>query len=738
MKTALSKPSLVLPKGKEPALEGPFLRELGLTPSELLRVKEVLGRDPNVLEAALFGVMWSEHCSYKSSRVHLKKLPTKGKQVLQGPGENAGVVDIGHGLCAVFKIESHNHPSAVEPFQGAATGVGGILRDIFTMGARPVLLMDALRFGDPKDAQVRYLLDGVVAGIGGYGNCMGVPTVGGETQFHTAYQGNPLVNALCLGLARHEDIVLARASGEGNPVFLVGGKTGRDGIHGATFASVELDDDDADSRPRVQVGDPFMEKLLLEATLEALKTGACVGVQDLGAAGITCSTSETAARGGVGMVVDLEKCPLRENGMSPLELCLSESQERMLFVIKKGKEKSVQAIWDKWGLDHAQIGVITKGKDLVMKVRGKEIARVKADLLTEDAPVYKRPMTPRNLPKAGKLPPAPDFGKTLKELLKRPVFQTVRGILGTYDHQVQTNTILAGHCDASVIRVKGTPMALACTTDGNGRWCQTDPREGTRWIMMEAAANLAAVGAEPLAITNNLNFASPERPEVMWDFKECAEGMSEVCKALGTPVTGGNVSFYNERGALGAIFPTPVIGMLGKLAKVEHLTRQDAAKAGDHLYLIGGWGESLGGSDYLEHLTGAIAGPLRAVDVKNAKSHFSNLRKLVQKSAANACHDIAEGGILLAALEMAWWADLGLDLHLPAKGRWDVLLLDEQPGRFLLAVSADHQKAFNQLAKDLGIKTQEAGKFTAKKILAVHQGKQALLTGKMPEQASIF
>ncbi len=739
---------LMLPTAPEPKLEGQVLKDLALTQEEMDRVRQLLRREPNLLEAALFGVMWSEHCSYKSSRVFLKTLPTTGKNILQGPGENAGVVDIGHGLAAVFKIESHNHPSAVEPYQGAATGVGGILRDIFTMGARPVALMDALRFGNPKDAHVRYLLDGVVAGIGGYGNCMGVPTVGGEVQFHTCYQGNPLVNALCLGIARHEDIVLARAKGEGNPVFLVGGKTGRDGIHGATFASEELTEESQKRRPSVQVGDPFTEKLLLEATLEALGTGACVAVQDLGAAGVTCSTSETAARGGVGMVVDLEKCPLRESGMTPLELCLSESQERMLFVVQKGREAEVMRIFKKWGLDAARIGHISKGKDLVMRAYGKEVARVQADLLTEDAPVYRRPLSPRQLPVLKKQPPLPgDFAPVLKKMLASPAFMSAAGILKTYDHQVQTGTVLAGACDASVVWIKEAGhLGLALSTDGNGRWCQVNPREGTRWIMAESVANLTAVGAEALATTNNLNFASPERPEVMWDFAECVAGLGEACRAFGAPVTGGNVSFYNERGALGAIFPSPVVGVLGKLKDTRRVMRQDGARAGDTLYLLGDWGVNLGGSEYLETLHGQLAGPLTALDLKALNGFFTKARKLLGVGAAkgfvHACHDIASGGLLLSALELAWWGGAGLSLSLPARvngktARWDGLLFDETPGRFLLAVPAAQEKVFLAEAQKQGLSPRLAGVFTPRGLRVV-QGKQSLFSGKLPTQGLVF
>jgi len=572
--------------------------EHGLTAEEYARVKKILGRDPNITELGIFSVMWSEHCSYKSSKVHLKRLPTRGKLVVQGPGENAGVVDVGDGLVAAFKIESHNHPSYVEPFQGATTGVGGILRDIFTMGARPIAVLDSLRFGEisnvaatfkspsPDDETLsanRRILDGVIRGIAHYGNCFGVPTVGGEVAFEPCYSQNPLVNALALGIARKEDIFLAKAKGLGNPVIYVGAKTGRDGIHGASLlASAEFTEESQQKRPNVQVGDPFTEKLLLEACLEAMKTGAIVAIQDMGAAGLTCSTCEMASRGGTGIEIDLAKVPQRETGMSPYEIMLSESQERMLLVAEKGREHEVLDVFKKWGLDSTVVGEVTIGGLLVVKDHGKIVAQIPAHPLAEEGPVYNRPMAnpaPRAESEKDWFPFAPektDLTANFKKLLASPTIASKRWITEQYDTSVRTNTLAGpGASDAAVVRIKeseknGVLRALALSTDGNGRWCFLNPKVGAMHAVAEAARNVAASGARPIAATNCLNFGSPEKPEVMWQFSQAIDGIGEACTALGTPITGGNVSFYNE--TLGkSIYPTPVIGILGIL--------DDASKA---------------------------------------------------------------------------------------------------------------------------------------------------------------
>src|SRR6202140_2102734 len=592
--------------------------EHGLTAQEYARVKEILGRDPNITELGIFSVMWSEHCSYKSSKVHLKRLPTRGKLVVQGPGENAGVVDIGDGLVAAFKIESHNHPSYVEPFQGATTGVGGILRDIFTMGARPIAVLDSLRFGEiapaeasakaghsplSSDSEVaanRRILDGVIRGIAHYGNCFGVPTVGGEVAFEPCYSQNPLVNALALGIAKKEEIFLAKAKGIGNPVIYVGAKTGRDGIHGASLlASAEFTEESKQKRPNVQVGDPFMEKLLLEACLEAMQTGAVVAIQDMGAAGLTCSTMEMASRGGTGIEIDLGKVPQRETGMTPYEIMLSESQERMLLVAEKGREREVLDVFKKWGLDAVVVGEVTDGGLLRVKGRGKLAAEIPAHPLAEEGPVYRRPIAQPALRRETAADwfafsaDGTDLTSNFVKLLGSPAIASKRWITEQYDTSVRTNTLAGpGASDAAVIRIKDpqtgeVKRALALATDGNGRWCELNPRVGAMHAVAESARNVAASGARPIAATNCLNFGGPEKPEVMWQFSEVIDGLTVACTELGTPITGGNVSFYNE--TLGkSIYPTPVIGILGILDDASRVLKIAFRAEGDVIVLLDG------------------------------------------------------------------------------------------------------------------------------------------------------
>src|SRR6185369_5762590 len=556
-----------------------LIREHGITPQEYEKIKQLLGgREPSLTELGIFSVMWSEHCSYKSSRVHLKRLPTRSKLVVQGPGENAGIIDIGDGWACAFKIESHNHPSFIEPFQGAATGVGGILRDIFTMGARPVAVMDALRFGPitatPNLSQAELhknhsVLEGVVSGIASYGNCFGVPNLGGETKFEPCYSGNPLVNAFALGLVKKDQIFYAKAAGEGNPVIYVGSKTGRDGIHGATMASEEFSEASEAKRPNVQVGDPFMEKLLLEACLEAMQTGAIVGIQDMGAAGLTCSTCEMGARGGVGLEIDLDRVPQRETGMSAYEIMLSESQERMLLVAEKGRETEVFQVFEKWGLDAAEVGRVTS--DPVMRVlqHGELGAEIPNAALTDDAPIYKRPLerweppVDREMPAAVKLASNGDLTENFKALLASPNICSKRWVWQQYDHMVLTNTVAGpGAADGGVIRIKGSARGLAMALDGNGRWCYLDPRLGAMHAVAEAARNVACMGAIPVGATNCLNFGNPEKPHIMWQFSQVIDGITKACEELEVPITGGNVSFYNETLGEG-IYPTPVIGIVG-------------------------------------------------------------------------------------------------------------------------------------------------------------------------------
>src|SRR5580700_4237216 len=627
--------------------------EHGLTPDEYARIQKILGRDPNFTELGIFSVMWSEHCSYKSSRVHLKRLPTRGAHVVQGPGENAGVVDIGDGLVAVFKIESHNHPSFVEPFQGAATGVGGILRDIFTMGARPIAVLDSLRFGPitagpaagnatPEEiARNRRILDGVIRGIGFYGNCFGVPTVGGEVAFEPCYSNNPLVNVLALGVARREDLFFARARGEGNPVIYVGAKTGRDGIHGASLlASAEFSEESQQKRPNVQVGDPFMEKLLLEACLEAMRTGAIVAIQDMGAAGLTSSSSEMASRGGLGIEIDLARVPQRETGMTPYEIMLSESQERMLLVAERGREREVFDVFHKWGLDAVEVGRVTAHGKLRILNHGRLAAEIPAHAIAEEGPRYNRPIAAASAAAAkAKAPPitfAPestDLSENFKQLLASPTIASKYWITEQYDSMVRTNTRIGpGSGDAAVLRLKETKRAIALATDGNGRWCFLHPRLGAMHAVVEAARNVACAGARPMAATNCLNFGNPEKAEVMWQFSETIDGISEACRSLGIPITGGNVSFYNE--TLGKpIYPTPVLGVLGLLEDGDFALASGFHHERDVILLLEGKrkgadrrpeaarAREFASSEYAKTVHGVVAGTPPALDL-HAEKHL--------------------------------------------------------------------------------------------------------------------
>ncbi len=662
--------------------------EHGLKGDEFARVKKILGRDPNITELGIFSVMWSEHCSYKSSKVHLKRLPTRGKLVVQGPGENAGVVDIGDGLVAAFKIESHNHPSYVEPFQGATTGVGGILRDIFTMGARPVAVLDSLRFGElapgkgtsgDDAAKNRRILDGVIRGVAHYGNCFGVPTIGGEVCFEPCYSQNPLVNALALGIARKEEIFLAKAKGIGNPVIYVGAKTGRDGIHGASLlASAEFTEESQQKRPNVQVGDPFMEKLLLEACIEAMQTGAVVAIQDMGAAGLTCSTMEMASRGGTGIEIDLAKVPQRESGMTPYEIMLSESQERMLLVAERGREREVLDVFKKWGLDAVVVGTVTEG-GIAKVMNGADVAaEIPAHPLAEEGPVYQRPIAQPPLRKEtaadwfkfADAATALNLTENFKKLLSSPAIASKRWITEQYDTMVRTNTLAGpGASDAAVIRLKDpqtgeVKRALALSTDGNGRWCQLNPRVGAMHAVAEAARNVATSGARPIAATNCLNFGSPEKPEVMWQFSEAIDGLTVACNELGTPITGGNVSFYNE--TLGkSIYPTPVIGILGIIEDASRVVKIGFREAGDVILLLDGAAaeaaskqvpviepaQEFSSSEYSKAVGGIVAGEPPAIDLAAEKRLQDLLVALASESLVQSAHDISDGGIAVALAE---------------------------------------------------------------------------------------
>jgi phosphoribosylformylglycinamidine synthase len=634
------------------------LERHGLKTDEYERIVGFLGREPNLTELGIFSVMWSEHCSYKSSRVHLRTLPTEGAQVLQGPGENAGAIDIGEGLAAVFKIESHNHPSFIEPYQGAATGVGGIIRDIFTMGARPIALMNSLRFGSLDAPGTARLLEGVVAGIAGYGNSIGIPTVGGEVVFEPSYAGNPLVNVFCLGIARVSDIIKGVASGVDNPVYYVGAKTGRDGIHGATMASAEFDEKSADKRPAVQVGDPFMEKLLLEACLEVMKSDALVGIQDMGAAGLTCSTTEMGSRGGAGIEIDVALVPQRESGMTPYEIMLSESQERMLLVAKKGREAEVERVFSKWDLHAVRIGHVTADGMLRVKDRGPVVAEIPNRALTDEAPVYHRPMdTPSYLAEVQTLDldalgptQVPEAGSALLTLVGSPTIASKRWAYQQYDHMVQTNTISLPGRGSGVVRIKGTSRALAMSVDGNGRYCYLDPRRGAMLAVAEAARNVACAGARPLGATNCLNFGNPERPAIMWQFARAVEGIGEACRALGVPITGGNVSLYNETDGR-AIYPTPIIGVVGLLEHADRVLERRFQGSGDVVILLGQGRGELGGSEYLKLFAGLVRGAVPALDLQAERALQDLLVCLASDRLVRSAHDCSDGGFAVTLAE---------------------------------------------------------------------------------------
>jgi phosphoribosylformylglycinamidine synthase len=692
----------------------------GLTPGEYERIVELMGREPNLTELGLFSVMWSEHCSYKSSRIYLKTLPTEGPRVLQGPGENAGAVDIGDGLAAVFKIESHNHPSFIEPYQGAATGVGGIIRDIFTMGARPIALLDSLRFGRIEDPQTRRILSGVVSGIGGYGNSIGIPTIGGEVKFDESYNGNPLVNVFCLGIARHDAIVKGQASGLGNPVYYVGAKTGRDGIHGATMASAEFDEKTEEKRPAVQVGDPFMEKLLLEACLEVMATDACVGVQDMGAAGLTCSTSETGARGAVGVAIDVAAVPQRETGMTPYEIMLSESQERMLLIVKRGREAEVERIFEKWDLHAVRIGEVTEGQRLRIMQHGTVVADVPNRALTDEAPVYARPaqepadLAARRAWPARGAPPAPQ--DALLRRLASPTVASKRGVYRQYDHMVRTNSLTLAGAGAGVVRVKGTGRALAMSVDGNGRFCALDPRQGARLAVAEAARNVACAGGLPIGATNCLNFGNPERPEIMWQFAQAIACISEACRALGVPITGGNVSLYNETDG-SPILPTPVIGVVGVIEDASRVRGRRFTQPGAPIVLLGTGRGELGGSEYVKTLHGLICGEPPSVDLTAEQALQQLLVRLAAEELMLSAHDCAEGGLAVTLAECCFETEgIGAEVAIASvesQGGGDRLaatLFGESASRVIVTTAPGRLAALLDAAAAAGVPALEIGR----------------------------
>ncbi len=703
----------------EPALTPEVIARHGLTAEEYARIERILGRAPNFTELGVFSVMWSEHCSYKNSRPELRKFPTGGRRVLVKAGEeNAGVIDIGDGWGIAFKMESHNHPSAIEPFQGAATGVGGIIRDIFTMGARPVFSLNSLRFGpivgdDPAARANRRLFAGVVAGIAHYGNCIGVPTIGGEIAFDASYQGNPLVNVFCLGVLRHTQIARGAARGVGNPVFYVGAETGRDGLAGAAFASRDLTEESKQDRPAVQVGDPFKEKLLLEACLELLATDAVAGIQDMGAAGLTCSTCETASRGGSGVEIDLDLVPQREPGMTAYEILLSESQERMLIIAKAGREAEVKRIFEKWDLPCAEIGRVND--DGLMRVRqgSRVVVEIPARALADEAPVYQREATarpPEPPLDLGSLSPV-DLHAALLQLLAHPTISSKNWVYRQYDHMVRTGTMVAPGSDAAVFYVREAGKILAATTDCNALYCRLDPREGACIAVAEAARNLACSGAVPLAVTDNLNFGNPYKPENFWQLRECVEGLAEACRAFGTPVTGGNVSLYNESPA-GAIDPTPTVGMVGLIEEERHVTTQYFKRAGDAILLLGGLGDELGGSQYVAVVHGRREGLPPRLDFVRELALHETVRAAICQGLVRSAHDCSEGGLAVALAECAisGTVQLGAQVQLAANGlRADQVLFNESQSRIVLSARPHDVAAIEALARLHDVPVREIG-----------------------------
>ncbi|MEO5656051.1 MAG: phosphoribosylformylglycinamidine synthase subunit PurL [Nitrospiria bacterium] len=708
-----------------PPIDAALAARHGLTPEEYATCCDRLGRQPTLVELGIVSVMWSEHCSYKSSRVHLKRLPTTGPQVLQGPGENAGAVDIGDGLAAVFKIESHNHPSFIEPYQGAATGVGGILRDIFTMGARPVALLDSLRFGSLEDADNRYLFERVVAGIAGYGNCIGVPTVGGEVAFHELYRFNPLVNVFCLGIAAKDRLFRGEASGVGNPVMYVGAKTGRDGIHGATMASEEFGEGSAAKRPMVQVGDPFTEKLLLEACLELMSQDLIVGIQDMGAAGLTSSSCEMAGRGGTGIEIDVRRVPTRETGMTPYEIMLSESQERMLLVAKPGCERAVADIFAKWELEAAVIGRVTDTGRIAVVEGDKTVADLPIAILTDGAPKYERPLAPpafqellQNL-SVDALPMPSSSNAVLLALLASPTISSKAWVYDQYDHMVGTNTMVVPGSDAAVIRIKGTSTALAMSVDGNSRYCMLNPYVGGMIAVAEACRNVVCSGARPLGATDCLNFGNPERPEVMWQFALVIDGISDACRAFGVPVVSGNVSFYNETKGLG-IYPTPVVGVVGK-ASVRHVISQAFQAPGHAVIILGETKEELGGTEYVARWHHRELGLPPELDLEAETRLYACCLEVMAAGLVQSAHDCSDGGLAVAIAEscISGRSRIGVRVEVanPRGLRPDAVLFGESQSRVVLSVRPDAVKAVLAVADRIGVPAAWVGETGGDRLL---------------------
>ena len=746
---------------REPEITPEVLRDHGISAEEYERLLKALGRVPTMTELGIFSVMWSEHCSYKSSRVHLKRLPTHSRRVVQGPGENAGIIDIGDGWACAFKIESHNHPSFIEPFQGAATGVGGILRDIFTMGARPLAVMDSLRFGpitrptlSPTDGDEggapdvdqetlhknHSVLEGVVSGIASYGNCFGVPNVGGEVKFESCYSGNPLVNAFALGLVRRDQIFYAKAAGAGNPVIYVGSKTGRDGIHGATMASEEFSEESEAKRPNVQVGDPFLEKLLLEACLEAMQTGAVVGIQDMGAAGLTCSTCEMGGRGGVGLEIELDLVPQRETGMTPYEIMLSESQERMLLVAEKGREDEVFRVFQKWGLDAVTIGQVIDKPMMRVLEHGNVVAEIPNAALTDDAPLYKRPMerweppVSREMPEHIALGQKSEFTDELKRLLASPNICSKRWVFEQYDSMVQTNTVEGPGGEAGVIRVKGTQRGLAMALDGNGRWCWLDPKLGAMHAVAESARNVVCSGATPVAATNCLNFGNPEKPHIMWQFSQVIDGMRLACEELETPITGGNVSLYNETLGEG-IYPTPVIGVVGIIEDVHKAVAPIFRESGRALVLLRGSepGDAadaeaeFGSSEYAKEILGQVWGFPPSLELEHESALQKALLKMIDEGLIESAKDCSEGGMAVTLAECCFGRGIGARVNLSSSDLApEFVLFGEDASRILISCDPEKVGRIQEVAGKFTVSAEQIGSTISGKLEIAVDGKTAV------------
>jgi phosphoribosylformylglycinamidine synthase len=708
-----------------------ILDEHNLTVEEYKRIVQLIGREPNITELGIFSLMWSEHCSYKSSKMHLKKLPVKGKNVIQGPGENAGIIDIGDGMAVVFKIESHNHPSFIEPYQGAATGAGGILRDIFTMGARPIALLDSLRFGPLSKPRNKTVMDGVISGIAGYGNSIGVPTVGGDVYFNSCYSLNPLVNVFCLGIAEKDKIFYAKAEGAGNLVLYVGSKTGRDGIHGATMASAEFGEDLEQKRPNVQVGDPFKEKLLMEACLEIMARDLVVGIQDMGAAGLTCSTTEMAANSGSGMEIDLDLVPQREEGMTPYEIMLSESQERMLIVAKKDKVREVQEIFSKWDLDAVIIGQVSGGDRLKVKAGGETVVDIPVDAVVNLCPVYEREsVIPSYLESATRLDPLPlieNYDQTFVKLLSSPTLADKEWVYRQYDHMVQVNTALLPGGDASILRLKNKTKALAVSLDGNSLYSYLNPRTGGKIAVAEACRNLACVGARPVGVTNCLNFGNPEKPEIMWQFKEVIEGIAEACKTFDIPVTGGNVSFYNDTEGI-SIYPTPVLGVVGIIEDMNKALTPGFQEEESSVILLGENKDELGASEYIKHVFNMEKGHPPQIDLIKERQIHEFCLETIALGLIESAHDISEGGLAVCLAECSFFSrqKIGFSLNLHDDIPPDALLFGETQSRIVVTAKDGNSKKLLALAEKRKVKATEMGKTGGDRMIISHLDKKII------------